>query len=344
MKTAQLINGLNEIAPCGQDFPRRPQVHVALGFFDGVHRGHQAVIASARAEAEREGGFSLVMGFLNHPLSYICPHRAPELITPDREEKARLMADLGIDYIFLPEFGKNYAESSPRAFVEQLCTHVNIKTVSVGDDWRFGKDRAGDVDLLRTLGKEFGFRVIVIPSFCDATDTRISSSRIRDALRQGDMPRASELLGHPYALSGEVVHGRHLARELGFPTLNIPIIPITQPSHSKRVLPPLGVYAVRVYGASSLGIPEGSPGIANLGLRPTVEGDVPKGSEHASLLLEVHIFDHSADLYGRNLRVELLHFLRPERKFPSLDALKEQIAADVRAVRSLAFYHSSSLT
>jgi riboflavin kinase / FMN adenylyltransferase len=282
-------------------------LHLALGVFDGVHLGHQAVIQRAIDAAARDGGQAFVVTFSPHPIRVIAPHKAPSALLATLDEKAEVLKTLGVDGLLVIHFDLALAEREAEDFITELCT-ANVRSISVGADWRFGRNRSGDISLLNRLGKMHGFRLeAVSPVMWDGE--RISSTRIRQAIRDGNFTTAAEMLGRPYELCETVLHGKKLGRELGFPTANLRL--------GERQLPADGVWAVTVNGAQHA--------VANLGIRPSVDG--------SERLLEVHLLDFSGDLYGQKLRVRFDSFLRHEQKFPSLDDLKTQIAKDAAAAR-----------
>jgi riboflavin kinase / FMN adenylyltransferase len=296
---------LDELPALGQP------LHLAVGVFDGVHAGHQAVIAKAVQAAANEGGLAGLLTFDPHPIRVIAPGKAPTSLLETLDHKARVVSALGIR-LFIPlHFDAAMAAMEAEEFIDRLAA-APLRTVAVGEDWRFGHKRAGDVTLLQREAQQRGFRLEAVPPVMFEGD-RISSTRIRQAIHDGNLDEAARMLGRPYAVSGPVVRGDQLGRKLGFPTANI--------ATGNLQLPPGGVWAVRVEA------PEGQQwkGVANLGTRPTVGGEKP--------LLEVHLFGFSGDLYGRNLDVFFLEHLREERKFASLEALKEQISKDVAAAR-----------
>ena len=286
-------------------------LHLALGFFDGVHLGHQAVIARAVAAAAGEGGLAGVLTFDPHPCHLTNPRNVPAPLVANLDQKARIVAGLGVD-LFIPlHFDLAMAKLEAGEFLDRL-TLAPIRTIAIGEDWRFGYGRLGDVAMLRERGIRNGFRVEAVPMVM-LDDERVSSTRIRQAIRDGALESAARMLGRPYTLSGTVIHGRKLAHHMGFPTANL--------DPGKTITPPDGVWAVRVCCGSHQHL----PGVANLGLRPTVNGNIR--------MLEVHLFDFSADLYGCEIEVEFVHFLRPEIRFGSLELLKQQIATDAAQAR-----------
>lgn len=291
-------------------------VHWAMGMFDGLHLGHAAVIAAAVEGAGREGGIPAVLTFRHHPLARVHPESVPAAIMRGEAEKFALLEEMGVRMVLNLEFSARLASMSPEEFIRELCSSCRVAQIAVGEDWHFGRGRAGNVNTLRVLAEQYGFRVTAVaPVLHDGV--RVSSTRIREAVKRGDFSQAAGMLGRPYRWKGTVVYGRQLGRQLEYPTANM--------RSGNELLPPYGVYAVRarVNGAEY-------DGVANLGVRPTVE---EQGGE---LLLETHLFGKPGDIYGRELEVEPVRFLRPEAKFPSLEALKEQLDLDARnAVEAL---------
>lgn len=300
-------------------------VHLAIGVFDGVHLGHQAVIGAALASARESGGTACVVTFDPHPARVLAPASAPRLLTATAH-KLSLLAGLGIGQAVIIGFDREFAEMPAERFVRRLHESSDrLRRICVGADWRFGNRCQGDVDLLESLGKELGFAVTGVPTV-KVGGFVASSTRIREAVAGGDFAVAERLLGRPYTVLGTVVEGRRLGRTLGFPTANLRV-------HNEQ-LPPTGVYAVRVHRAvDSAVFVEPTDhfwgGVANLGYRPTVEIDGLRRQ------LEVHLFDYAGDLYGAELEVEFRAFLRPERAFDGLEALRAQIAADADAARAV---------
>jgi riboflavin kinase/FMN adenylyltransferase len=288
-------------------------LHLALGVFDGVHVGHRAVIEAARQQVESHGGNCVVVTFDPHPIRMLAPERAPRQLLASLDHKARLLEKIHVDALLALPFTREFAQNSATDFIESLVRHQNVATIAVGEDWRFGKGREGDVTFLRRIGERLGFQVIALPPVMHQGE-RISSTRIRQSIRDGAMTNAAEMLGRPYGIEGLVVKGQQLGRTLGFPTANIAL--------GEEQLPPDGVWAVRGHGDG-----HAWQGVANLGNRPTVDG--------LTRVFEVHLFDHDSDLYGKMLEVEFVKHLRPEQKFPSLDALREQITKDVTGAREV---------
>jgi riboflavin kinase/FMN adenylyltransferase len=295
---------------------------VALGNFDGVHLGHQKVIAEAVRLADGMDAPCGVLTFEPHPREYFQPDRPAFRLTPFRI-KLRQLEAIGVDYIYLLAFDRAMAARSPESFiVEVLGQGIEPAHVVVGYDFVFGHRRSGNAELLGDLGRAAGFGVSSVAAASDGAGVVYSSTRVRDNLGAGDPRSAARLLGRPWEIEGRVEAGDRRGRLLGFPTANIALGDYLQPA--------LGVYAVKA------GIDEGRgtrwlDGVANLGNRPTVGG--------TRVQLEVHLFDFAGDLYGRHLRVALIDFIRAERKFAGLDALKTQIAADSAEARArLAHY------
>ncbi|MFT4550768.1 MAG: riboflavin kinase/FMN adenylyltransferase [Verrucomicrobiales bacterium] len=291
-------------------------VHLAIGVFDGIHRGHQAVIAAATESARQGGGIPVVVSFDPHPVAVLRPEAAPRLLTSAVHQQ-KILADYGIGHLLVIEFDRAFAAQDANDFIAQLAAACQpLKQICVGAEWNFGRGRTGNVGLLQTMGAELGFTVDGVPAVLSEDGEVISSTLVRRAIEVGDFERAEELLGREYTVLGDVVEGRQLGRTIGFPTANLSV-------HSEQ-LPPSGVYAVRVAfdGESLLGV-------ANLGARPTVESD------GAKRLLEVHLFDFDREIYGRSMEVSFGEKLRDEQKFDGLEELKSQIAVDVQAARAL---------
>jgi len=287
-------------------------LHLALGVFDGVHVGHRAVIGRVLEAAKREGGKAGVVTFDPHPIRVLAPDRAPQALLATLDHKARLLAALGVDLLLAIPFDEAFSQMEAEVFLDQLC-RADIRTLSVGEDWRFGRGRRGDLAMLRQVSAKRGFRLEAVPPVMQDGE-RISSTRIRQAIRDGSLPAVAGMLGQPYSVEGPVVEGRKLGRQLGFPTANVAIGDVQ--------LPPDGVWAVRANLDE-----ERLEGVANLGIRPTVDG--------TSRTLEVHLFDFVGDLYGRTLEVTFVFYLRGEQKFESLEALTSQIEADAEAARAV---------
>ncbi|WP_237385346.1 bifunctional riboflavin kinase/FAD synthetase [Xenorhabdus sp. Sc-CR9] len=313
----ELIRGIHNIRS------RHHGCVLTIGNFDGVHRGHQALLKHLKQEGQRLGLPTMVMIFEPQPLEVFAADKAPARLTRLRD-KIKYLAQNGVDYLLCVKFDKYFASNSPESFVSKLLVEkLGVKFLAIGDDFRFGKNRLGDFYYLQQAGKQYKFDVASTDSFCDS-GLRISSTAIRQALQSNDLALAETLLGHPYSISGRVVHGNKLGRTIGFPTANLPL---------KRLVAPVkGVYAVEVHGLGDTPL----PGVANIGNRPTVAGQ--------SQQLEVHLIDTQMDLYGHHIDVVLRKKLRDEQRFASLDALKQQIANDVVAARDYLLQRSESYT
>jgi len=288
-------------------------LHLALGVFDGVHVGHQAVIGRAVDAARREGGLAGVLTFDPHPIRVIAPAKAPSSLLATLGHKAGIVGGLGAELLIPLCFDQELAAMEAGRFLDLLLASP-VRTIAVGEDWRFGKGRHGDVELLQSRAQASGFRLEAVPPVM-VDGERVSSTRIRQAIRDGNLSAAAILLGRPYSVCGPVVHGRQLGRTIGFPTANL--------STGDAQLPPDGVWAVTAL------LPDRTlrQGVANLGVRPTVDG--------ATRSLEVHLFDFSEDLYGAGLEIFFVGFLRPEKKFADVPALRLQIEADAARAREI---------
>ncbi len=293
-------------------FPERADAPCALaiGNFDGVHIGHQAIFGALASTAKAHGLMSCVLTFEPHPREFFAPEQAPVRLTAMRE-KLELFAEFGVGLTYVCQFDAQFAALSADDFTDHILRRsLDARTILVGDDFRFGAKRAGSADDLRRAG----LRVESLPEV-QVGGVRVSSTAIRNALAVGDLLQAKKLLGRDYSISGHVVHGDKLGRKLGYPTANV------QMHHDK---PPLtGVYAVKLGGLENNDL----PGVASLGFRPTMKQD-------GKPTLEVHLFDFSGDVYGRHVQVKFLKKIRDEEKFPDLDALKRQIALDEQAARA----------
>lgn len=290
-------------------------VALAIGVFDGLHVGHQEVIRAALEHAHQHRGTAVVMSFEPHPLAVLRPGTEPKRLC-GAAYRERLLERMGVTTTLLCPFDENTMATPAGLFLDTLVRDCKpLGCISVGYGWTFGKGRSGNIQLLMEHGAREDFSVYGVPPIRVDGEV-VSSTLIRDAVAAGDLVRASRLLGRDYALYGGVIHGRQLARTLNFPTANI--IP------EAELLPPFGVYAVQV-------VIDGMKraGIANLGVRPTVEPGASAPS------LEVHVFDWSGDLYGQSLEVTLRDFIRPEQKFSSVADLQKQIEADVALARGM---------
>ena len=296
---------------------RRPCA-LTIGNFDGVHRGHRALLAPARDAAKRLGIDTAVMTFEPHPREFFAQmagdlSRAPARIANLRD-KLQSLAAAGVDRVIVEHFNARFAALSPQAFIKELLVDgLQVKWLIVGDDFCFGAKRTGNFALLAEAGRAFGFEVVALRTVMQEGE-RISSSAVRSALQAGDFAGAAALLGQPYAITGRVLHGKKIGRTIGFPTINLRI------AHKRNALS--GIFVVQVHGLA-----EGPlPAVASMGVRPTVE-------DNGRVLLEVHLFDYDAQCYGKLVRVEFLHKLRDEEKYIDLTTLTQAILADAGAAQ-----------
>jgi riboflavin kinase/FMN adenylyltransferase len=295
---------------------------LTIGNFDGVHRGHQALLAQVRAAASRLQLDAAVMTFEPHPREFFAtlnlnPNAAakPPKRIANLRDKLESLAEAGIDRVIVEHFNAGFAALSPQDFIEKVLVQgLHVKWLMVGEDFCFGSRRAGNIDTLIEAGRRFGFEVVTMPTVMNE-GVRVSSSSVRSALAAGDFIHTRQLLGHPYAISGHVIHGQKLGRSLGFPTLNMRF------RHRHPALD--GIFVVQVHGLA----PQPLPGVASLGVRPTVD-------DSGRILLETHIFDFRQDCYGKLVRVEFLHKLRNEEKYTDLPALTAAIERDAGNARS----------
>ena len=306
---------------------------LTIGNFDGVHHGHRALLERVRTAADRLGVPACVMTFEPHPREFFFARRvadgkaddavAPPARIANLRDKLEALAACGVDRVIVERFNTGFAALSAEHFIEDVVVAgCHARWLMVGDDFRFGAQRRGGFAMLEDAGERFGFAVESLGSVTAGEDdaaVRVSSSAIRGALAAGDLTRAETLLGHPYFISGHVLHGRKLGRTIGFPTANI--LPHGLATDRRTALS--GIFIVRVHGAGD----EPVAGVASIGVRPTVE-------DAGRVLLEVHLFDFAANLYGRRVRVEFLHKLRDEEKYDDMTRLTAAIAADARAARA----------
>lgn len=285
---------------------------LAIGVFDGVHRGHQALIRAVQDAAEKRASIPVVVTFEPHPLKVLRPDNAPAILT-SLDHKLLLLDRLGAGHVLVIHFDEVFSRTPPSDFVLNLVAACKpLRLIGVGFRWEFGHRRAGNVSLIEQLGTEHGFDVLELPPVTEDHD-HISSTRVRQAISDGNLDQAARLLGRPFSVFGAVVHGENLGEKLGFPTANIDV--------EGEKLPPDGVYA------GTCDVAGGSHPVAvNIGSRPTVGG--------AERRVEAHIIGFSGDLYGQRIEVPLVKFLRPETRFDSLDALKSQIGRDIEAVKT----------
>jgi riboflavin kinase/FMN adenylyltransferase len=306
METLQSISELSRL---------HGPIFLAIGVFDGVHLGHQAVISTSAEHARTANGTAVVVTFDPHPEKILRPHAAPHLLTAT-SHKIALIRDLGVQHLLVVRFNTQFAATEPEEFVHQLVNDSKpLREICVGHEWSFGKNRRGNLELLKKLGARFDFNVIGIPPV-KVNDELVSSTTIRKAVETGDLPKAAQMLGREYTVLGTVVSGDNRGKKIGFPTANLS-------AHNEQ-FPPNGVY----FAEAKL---EGViyPGVVNLGYRPTVD------TTKSERILEIHLFDFDRDIYGKDLEVQFIRYLRPEKKFESVEALVRQIGLDVKQARKL---------
>ncbi len=296
--------------------------HLAIGVFDGLHVGHQAVIAHARGGSHETGGSAVVVTFDPHPVRVLRPEKAPRLLTSTRH-KLKLIEKLGVNAVLLLEFTLEFSRTSPEAFVEALARASNqLSQICVGQEWTFGANRSGSTQLLEEMAPKMNFRVQTIPPVL-VGERVVSSTLIRSAVECGDLGSVAKYLGRDFTILGTVTEGRQLGRRLGFPTANLR-------AHNE-LFPPNGVYAAKAWlNGRQYG------GVVNIGVRPTIENDA------GERLLEVHLFDFDLEIYGQDVEVAFLEYLRPEQKFTGLDQLKAQIRRDAQKARNV-YYECTTL-
>ncbi len=291
---------------------------LTIGNFDGVHRGHQALLKKLVATAKAQNLQSCVMTFEPHPIEYFAPEKAPSRILSLRD-KLEALAKVGIDQVLVVHFNQHFANLSPEEFVKTILVQgLQVKSILIGDDFHYGAKRAGNFSTLQEAGKVEGFSVERMDTLMESNE-RISSSAIRTALEQGHLEKARQLLGRPYMLSGHVLHGQKLGRSLGFPTLNISL---ANKLHRRKPAAQ-GIFIAQVHGLSDNPL----PAVASLGQRPTVD-------DSGRYLLEVHIFNFNQSVYGKLVQIELIEKIRDEEKYNDLEALQNAIWQDALAAKN----------
>ncbi|MGL4476049.1 MAG: bifunctional riboflavin kinase/FAD synthetase [Shewanella sp.] len=304
----ELIRGIHNILPAHRGCV------LTIGNFDGVHRGHAQVISNLLAKAKQYHLPAVLMTFEPQPLEMFAGNEAPARLSLLRD-KLLLLDELGIDRVLCVHFNRRFASMTAEQFIEDLLVkQLGVKYLVVGDDFRFGRQRQGNYEMLCKAGERLGFAVESTQTFMVGSH-RVSSTEVRQQLALGHMEQARRLLGHPYIICGRVAHGQKIGRTIGFPTANIAL--------KRQVVPVRGVFAVRVFWPDS----DIYEGVANIGFRPTVNGQ--------QCQLEVHLFDFNESLYGKSIEVELVAKLRDEQPFDSLEALKKQILNDADKARAL---------
>ena len=290
---------------------------LTIGTFDGVHIGHQKIIQQLKEEALQLGGESVLFTFYPHPRMVLFPDAHGLQLLTTQEEKLKFLEVCGIDNVIVQPFTFDFSRLTALEFVrDYLVNKLHVKKLIIGYDHQFGKNREGSIDFLRTLADVYEFEVIEIPAQ-DIDDVNVSSTKIRNALKSGDVDTACNYLGRPYSLTGKVVHGKELGRTIGFPTANIHV------SDDTKLIPANGVYAVKVsVGTSSY------HGMLNIGNRPTVNSTVDRS-------IEVHIFDFDSLIYDAKITIEFIRFIRQEKEFSSVEALRSQLQEDELSIRAI---------
>ncbi|MDB6015573.1 MAG: Riboflavin biosynthesis protein [Pedosphaera sp.] len=303
-----IIHAASELKPVGR------KVCLAIGFFDGVHLGHQQIIRQTIADAQQHEVLSLVITFDQHPNTIVAPQRVPPLIY-SLPQKLRVLGALGCDALLLIHFDQPFSQQTGDTFIRSLAHDLpQIQSLCVGSNFTFGHKRGGNVALLKTLGAELNF--IVHGMAAVSLDGKVvSSTRIREAIAAGNLDAVSQMLGRAYSLTGQVIHGDHLGQKLGFPTANLEVTGLA--------LPPFGVYTAHAHVMG-----RHHRAVVNIGSRPTLQNPAPQTR------VEAHLLDFNSDLYGQELELTFVEKLRDEQKFSSLPALQEQIARDIATARN----------
>ena len=308
MKVIRGIPPVSNWTPCA----------LTIGNFDGVHRGHQALLKKLVQTAKEKNIQSCVMTFEPHPIEFFSPEKAPSRILSLRD-KLEALAEVGIDQVLVVHFNQHFANLSPTEFVEKILVNgLQVQSILIGDDFHYGAKRAGNFSSLCEAGQKHGFTVERMETL-EENNQRISSSATREALKQGDLSLARQFLGRPYMLSGHVLHGQKLGRTLGFPTLNVSL---ANKLHRRKPAAQ-GIFIAQVHGLSDNPL----PAVASLGQRPTVD-------DSGRYLLEVHIFNFNQSVYGKLVRIELLEKIRDEAKYNDLETLRNAIDQDATAAKN----------
>lgn len=298
------------------DFKPNNKGVVTIGTFDGVHKGHQKIIEKLKEKAQEINGESILVTFWPHPRLIVSPNDDNLKLLSTIEEKTEILAQTGIDHLLILPFTREFSELSSEKYIEEILIEaIGTKTLVIGYDHRFGKNREGGIDYLIKNADRFKLKIEEI-SRQELDNITISSTKIRTAISNGDIKTANELLGRPYSFAGPVIKGRQLGRTIGFPTANVSV------QKGYKLIPQNGVYVTRISLRDQLYF-----GIMNIGNRPTVDG--------IGLTQEVNIFDFDDDIYGENIKIEVLDYVRAETKFDSIEALKNQIAIDIKKAKEL---------
>ena len=305
----KLLTKIEEIAQLDQ------AVSWALGFFDGVHRGHQALLKAAKKLAGTSAATGIIT-FAQHPKTQLCPQQAPLLLSPNNEEKLALLEQMGVDVVLMLTFDEQLRQQTPQEFLDHICAQAQPLGISIGHNCRFGAKGAGNADFLQNYAQLNNFTVQIVPILRDG-NLQLSSTQARHTLAKGQMEQFAAILGRPFRLNGTVEKGQQLARQLGYPTANIR-------THEQAALPPFGVYLARTQIQDKWQL-----GVASLGQRPSIK------EEQKRTRLELHLLNWSGNLYGMQLDVELLSFIRAEKKFENIQALQAAIKQDVEEAKAL---------
>ena len=298
-----------------------PNPVLTIGTFDGVHLGHQRIIQQLNEEAQKHGGESVLFTFYPHPRMVLFPDSHGLKLLQTQVEKIEKLERMGLQNVIVHPFTKEFSRLTAIEFVrDYLVNKLNVKTIVIGYDHQFGKNREGSLELLKDLAPVYDFNVIEIPAQ-DIDDVNVSSTKIRNALKSGNIETANAFLGEPFEMNGIVQSGKQIGRSIGFPTANIDL------GSSVKLIPEIGVYLVRVVTPSRAEY----FGMLNIGVNPTI-------SDNAQTTIEVHLLDFSGDLYGQELQVKVLSRLRDELKFDSLEELKNQLAKDENTVRDMVLH------
>jgi len=282
---------------------------VTIGTFDGVHQGHRKIIAGITELAKATGGESVILTFFPHPRMILHPEDQSIKLINTIDEKAILLEQLGVDHLIITPFSRDFSNQSPQEYIQHILVEkIGTRKIVIGYDHRFGKDRSGGLEDLQRMAPVYGFDVLEIPEQ-DINDVAVSSTRIRTALLESDIATANAFLSYPFFLTGKVIRGDQIGRQIGYPTANI------QPHENYKLIPGDGIFAVNLNTADG-----DYKGMAYIGQRPTVNG--------ISRNIEVNIFDFDRDIYNQHVRMQFLHYIRGDVKFNSLDALKQQLAQD----------------
>ncbi len=311
------------------DFIALDNAVVTIGTFDGVHVGHQKILSTLRESARESGGETVLLTFFPHPRMILHPEDDSLRIISDIEEKVQLLADAGIDHLIITPFTRDFSNLSPEEYIrEVLIGKIGTKKIVIGYDHRFGKDRSGSLKDLVEHAEIYGYAVEQIPEQ-DINDVAVSSTKIREALIKGDITTANSYLGHPFQLTGKVIRGNQLGRNIGYPTANLQVL------ESHKLIPAYGIYAVEAAiiepveiktGPYAPNLPEQIvKGMGYIGTRPTVDG--------VSRSIEVHLLDFQSDIYGKTVRVNFLHFVRHDQWFDTMQEMIDQMAVDEQEIR-----------